>query len=576
MTTMALVDETLARFERKSPRDSYKQVCEELGVHMQRDVYAALPVKQNAWHHLHSLELEKSLLGTKGCMALLPIITVSTSMRKLNLRSCGVSDEFVAELCLILQNHPSLRYVDISDNELVTVYSAPHIISVMRGNPNMVLFDVYNTHVGANVAGIIEKLGEHNLESVLHYYEDRYFRMKNLFNYMDADGTGWVLLKSLVLNCPYPVVQEQFIERIAKRKPIKRSDNTIHINTFMHLVYMNYKTETEIGRMAQKTLDEPYIFIVANWKQLLRAVKRHNVGEKGNQHVELPADFHRWRLRDYMISNEDADAVIEAAVQLVEHSATATTPDKADEGEIISGKTHLCIPIQRLLQAAKATLVPPPSAVKPAYHFYQDHDVTYIPMILRDGSRTFSVGGMSALFGASASSADGDSAASAADSVDPADPPHTFSLPASLVKMIVELFNKEFARLPKKRVSVLPETPRRRRDRAMEKSAVPVRAFLSAEFVTPLERVCPRLLADYYARHAILIDEGTITLQEMVNVLDEMYVQCRIDRVFSLEDVQAMPDPMDHGPTAHFLEAHLKEREDGVPNVELLGGASEL
>jgi hypothetical protein len=89
--------------------------------------------------------------------------------------------------------------------------------------------------------------------------------------------------------------------------------------------------------------------------------------------------------------------------------------------------------------------------------------------------------------------------------------------------------------------------------------------------------VCPRLLADYYARHALLIEEGTITLQEMVNVLDEKYVECRIDRVLSLADVQAMPDPMEHAPTAKFLEAHLKQRdEEELSSAEVLYGADEL
>ena len=606
MTTMALVDETLARFDGKSPRDSYKQVCGELGIHMQRDIYATLPEKPMAWHHIHTLELERSLLGTKGCMALLPLITASTSLRKMSLRSCGVSDEFVTQLCFILQNHPSLRSVDISDNELVTVYSAPHIISVMRTNKNMVFFDVHNTHVGERVAEIIEKLGRQNLDAVLHYYEDRYFKMKDLFNYMDADGTGWVLLKSLVLNCPYPVLQEQFIERIAAKKPRKRSNNTIDINTFLQLVYMNYKTETEIGRMAEKTVDEAYVFIIANWKQVLRAVERYNGAHATvGQRVELPEDFHRWRLRDYAITSEEADALVETAVQLFEHAVTPTNTNAITEAEGEETKkdnhnnvhnsnngdesdlqqqhptgagatttAHMHIPIQLLLQAAKSSLVPPAGLEKPVYSFYQNRDIMYVPKVLRNGSRTFSLGGMSALLGGGAtSSVGGDSAVSV---VDPADPPHTFALPPSLVRLIVDFFNKEAAKLPKKKTSALPETPRRRRDRAMERSAIPVPAFLSAEFATRLERVCPRLLADYYARHALLIEDGTITLQEMVNVLDEMYVQCRIDRVFSLADVRATPDPMEHSPTAKFLEAHLNERGMDISSSEVLCAMDEL
>ncbi|CAJ1989237.1 paraflagellar rod component 1 / PFC1 [Leishmania donovani] len=592
MTTMARVDETLARFKGKSPRDSYKQVCGELDVHMQREIYAALPEKPMAWHHIYTLDLGKSLLGTKGCMAMLPLITVSTSMRKLSLRSCGLSDEFVIQLCAVLQSHPSLRSVDISDNELVTVYSAPHIISVMRNNSNMVLFDVYNTHVGSNVGDIIAKLGQRNLDNVLHYYEDRYFRMKNLFNYMDADGTGWVVLKSLVLNCPYPVLQEQFVERIATKQPRKRSDNTISINTFLQLVYMNYKTETEIGAYSNKTIDEPYVFIVANWKQLLHAVERYNVraaamgdGQGPHPPVQLPDNLHRWRLRDYIITPDDADAMVEGAVQLIEHSSAMAegepelngSGERAElDAEVDSDKqtaenaaevAPLVIPITILLRAAKSVLVFPPSVAKPSYSFYTDHDAAYVPEILRNGSRLFSVSRLSCLFSGGASTP-GDSASSADVVQDSTDQPHTFSLPASVVKMVVDFFNKEHKKLPTKKQSVIPDSPRTRRDKAMEKASIPVPTFLSAEFVSDLERVCPRFLADYYARHALLIEDGTITLQEMVNVLDEMYAQCRIDRLISLADIKAMPDPMKDKSLVSFVTAHFADRDEGISFLE--------
>lgn len=195
-----------------------------------------------AWHRIHSLELDNFLLGTKGCMTLLPIITVSTVLRKISVNGCGVADDFIKKLCETLQSHPSVRFVDASNNPLITVYSASPIISLMKNNTNMVNFDVDNTHIGTNVNNIIASLGEKNKFKVATYYEDKYFKMKDLFGYLDENGQGWVPLKSLLLNCPYPVLQEQFAERIALKRPKKRSDNSISINTFMQLVYMNYKT----------------------------------------------------------------------------------------------------------------------------------------------------------------------------------------------------------------------------------------------------------------------------------------------------------------------------------------------
>lgn len=569
---MARVDEQLARFDRKSPQDAYKQICEELGVHMQRDIYNLLPETPMAYHRITSLELDQLLLGTKGCMALLPIILCSNTLRKISLRTCGISDEFVKELCEILQAHPSVRAVDISENELVTVYSAPFIISLMKHNSNMVSFDVEKTHVGTNVGNIIASLGQKNMMRVATYYQDNYFKMKDLFNYLDENGYGWVMLKSLVMNCPYPILQEQFVERIAMKKPRKRSDNTISLNTFLQLVYMNYKSESEIAQYAENEIDEPYVFMCANWKQIISAVDRFNEArtqqaeapdQKPTPEVKLPEkDFHRLRMREYLLTNDDADALVAGAVQL-----------QLDEEGGESGDA-LEVSILNLIRASKCAFIPPPST-KPEYTFFKDRDAAFIPSIMRNGSRLFSVGKLDCLDSSSAAgrsnSSVGAGSSRASVVADPSDPPRTFSLPSSLVKMVIDFFNKEFSKLPKKKDSVIPDSPRTKKDKAMEKSSIPVETFLSAEFVTDFERVCPRLLADYFARYALPIVDCTITLQEMVNVLDELYVSIRVDNIVPFEVIaESIENPLKDPRYAEFLTKHLLERDEEVNIIEPL------
>lgn len=629
---MAKVDETLARFDRRSPRESYKLVCSDAGVHMQRDIFNILPDAPMAWHRIQSLELDNCLLGTRGCMSLLPIVTVSTTLRKLSVRSCGVADDFVKELCAILVGHPSVRAVDIGMNPLVTVYSAQPIIAVMRNNANMVAFEVDGTHVGENVSHIIMQLGAKNCHNVMTYYDDNYFKMKNLFGYLDENGIGWVLLKSLMLNCPYPVLQEQFIERIAIKKPRKRSDGTISINTFLQLVYMNYKTESEIAKFAGTAtgrsvsaaaanttvvaptvvapsdsafhsysvpaspplVDEPYVFIVANWKRVLSAVARYNervsassaargndnddnddeaaatgtdaVGVAEHPHhtipIALPAeDFHRLRLREFLLLDEQADALVETAARYQE--------DEREHQEGQEGQPSvLVLSAANLLKASHTAFVPPPST-KPVYAFFKERDAAYIPDILRNGSRLFSMQDLS-LLNASTSTQGTAASVVTETAVDPNDPPHTFSLPASVVRMVVDFFNETYNKQPRKKESAIPESPRTRKDKAMEKAAIPIATFLSAEFVTDLEKIRPRLLADYYARNALLIDDCTITLQEMVNVLDELYVQCRVDRLISTDTIEAMTDPIEVPEQAEFLVKHLMERDEEIDIIDPL------
>lgn len=584
MTTMARVDETLARFDRKSPRDAYKQTCEELQVHFQREIYNMLPEAPMAYHRITVLELDKCLLGTKGCMAVLPIILVSTTLRKVSLRTCGVSDEFVKELCEILQGHPSVRAVDISNNELVTVYSAPRIISLMKNNSNMVSFDVAGTHLGTNVGDIIAGLGYKNMLSVSSYYQDNYFNMKDRFNYLDENGNGWVGLKNLVLNCPFPVLQEQFVERIALKRPRKRSDNTISLNTFLQLVYMNYKSETEIAQHSANAIDAPYVFVMANWKQVISAVERFNAGqaaarESGSVPVEdlmptvvLPEDsFHRLRIRDFLLTNDDAYALVDGAVRM-QLDANAEAEDNNSSGGNAADTLELSA--LSLVRASKSAFLPPPSD-RPVYAFFEDRDAGYIPEIMRSGSRIFSMGNLD-LLNASAGAAHSIGGGSSRGSVvaDPSDPERVFSLPSSVVKTVTDFFNREVAKAPKKRDPAVPDSPRTRKDKAMEKASIPIRTFLSAEFVTDLEKIRPCLLADYYARYSLVIDDCSITLQEMINILDELYVQVRVDTIIPLSVIRdEMVSPLTEARYGEFLSQHLLDRDEETGIVVSLAGA---
>eukprot|EP00796_Vickermania_ingenoplastis_P008050 gene8050-5603_t len=547
MTTAARVDETLARFNRKSPRDAYKQVCSELGIHYQRDIYNKLPEVPSAWHRIRTLELDGSLLGPKGCMSLLPIILVSTTLRKITLANCGLSDEFVIELCEILQSHPTVRSVDISNNELISVFAASSIISLMKNNTNMVGFESAGTHLGDNVANIISQLGARNRRLVCTYYVDNYFQLKNLFNYLDATGEGWVLLKSLIMNCPYPVLQEQFVERIAKVKPKKRSDNTISVNTFMSLVYMNYKTEGEIANHSLKPLDEPYIFMVANWKQILSAVERYN--EDAAQQVVLPDDLHRIRLKDFLLTNEDADGIVKTAVKLQEdHDLDQNARQEGSEIKIDS---------LILLQAAQTGFVYP--MTRPFYQFFQERDAAYVPEIMRNGSRLFDMSALASMGpSARSSNAGGDV------DVDPEDPAHMWRMPSSVAKMAVDYFNQVYTKLPKKKesASAAAASPKSSRDKAMEKSAIPIESLLSVSFETDFETVKPALLANYYAQASLPIADSTITLQEMMNLLDELYVQITVDKVLSNDVIEAIENPFAVAEYADFLAEHLLGRED--------------
>ncbi|KEG09329.1 calpain-like cysteine peptidase [Trypanosoma grayi] len=577
MTTMQKVDATLARFDRKSPRAAYAQICDELGIRRQKSVAALLSDAPRDWEKHRVFDCNKFVLGPKGCMALVPLLLCSRSLRRVSLCGCQITDEFVAELAETLQDHQSIRSVDVSDNPLVTVYSADPIIKLLRANKNVVRFSVEGTHIGTNVANIINDLCDRNHSEVAHYFCDDYFRMKNIFNYLDGDGSGWVPLRSLVLNAPYPVLQEQLIERIAQKRPRKRSDNTISVNTFLELVYFNYKSEVEIARRA-KEVDNEYNNIIINWKRLLEMMKGDEntgeakpEGENKNSNDEAaseiaplpvlpPADLHRLRIRGQTLSLAEARDIVETAMKLQIDADARSLPEDAEQadgqqqqedGQQEPRVVQLTLPCLR--RAYRTVSQPPPLPNR--FLFLQEHEEDYIPAMMRAGSRLISISKLSFLD--SFRSSGGGSVASGADETDYNDEEtrvRWWALPPAMVSLVTKFFNKQHAKLPKKRQSTLVISPRTQRDNAMEKATIPIATFLAGEFRTELETLRPRLLADKFMQYSIPIDVSTITLQEMVNCLNEYYVETRVDKALTVQQIRAMTMPDPDPPKAPAVE----------------------
>ncbi|RNF01756.1 calpain-like cysteine peptidase [Trypanosoma rangeli] len=581
---MQKVDATLSRFDRKSPRAAYVQVCEEMGIRPQKSLGALLSDAPRDWDKHRVFDCNKFILGSKGCMALLPLLLCSRSLRRVSLRGCQVTDEFVAELAETLQDHQYIRSVDVGDNPLVTVYSADPIIKLLHVNKNVVRFDLDGTHIGANVSSLINDLCDRNHEEVANYYADDYFRMKNIFNYLDGDGSGWVLLRSLVLNTPFPVLQEQLIERISLRRPRKRSDGTISVDAFLELVYYNYKTDVEIAKRAKEE-DTDYQNIITNWKCLLNAMegdgaealkevrerRKSEAGEDDDDDEDFknddqvleklpvlpPADLYRLRIRSHKLGAAEAREIVEEAMRLqidadARRSEGAAGEEAAGgngncdensngEGAANDGHRVVQLSIPCLRRAYRSVSQPEPRPDR--FCFLQEHEEDYVPPMLRAGSRLISISKLSFLnsmdsSGGSVTSHDDDMGFDAEGTRT-----RWWDLPPAMVRLVTKFFNKQVSKLPKRRQSTLAISPRTQRDNAMQKNSIPVTALLAAKFVTDLESIHPRMLADKFMQYSIPIDVSMVTLQEIVNCLNEYYVELSVDKPITLEKMRCMSIP---------------------------------
>mmetsp|Transcript_35766 Transcript_35766/g.41721 ORF Transcript_35766/g.41721 Transcript_35766/m.41721 type:complete len:500 (-) Transcript_35766:224-1723(-) len=494
MTTVYKHKMLMLSFQGRSPKEIYADSCEEHHVRIQKSLYEELSALADDFGKLQHLLCAEIAFGVRGSLALMPIIQVSRNLRRVDLKGCGLTDEFVTGLVEALQEHPTIRTIDLSNNPFITVHSGRGLVKMAELNPNIVSCALEGTHVGANVARVIASRCESNRVRLTSYFADDYFRMKDLFNAVDADGSGWVHIKNIVGSVSAPILQERLVERIALKRPKKRSDNCIHVNTFMELVYLNYKTLLEINERCQDvTTDVTAMNIKRNWKRLLVALEKHSLNA---------SLLNKVRIRDVLLSELESMEIIDHAVTIAADEAeeiAATTSGNGDQQPAAP-----TVEARHVMHALKQMFPPMPLAPK-TYGFLKERPDDYISPLLRNGSRCISITDVSSASATPALSTLGE---------EDEDPVHTWRLPPVMVRAVIDLFasNKEMS----------------------------VDQLLDGSPATELEYLRLSGLCGKFAQYSIPTDVSMITVQEVVNMVDEYYDVLRVDKHFTLDQIKEM------------------------------------
>lgn len=568
MTTVYKQKLLLLSFQGRSPQQIYIDACTENGVRVQKSLLDLLSNVPDDFSKLQQLLCPEILFGTRGCMALVPIIQCSRSLRRLNLRGCGITDAFVAQLVEAIQEHPNVRNVDLSYNPNITVNSAKAVVKLCELNTNLMSFHLEETHIGRNVAKAVTTRCEANRHRLVSYFADDYFRMKDLFAMVDADASGWVHIKTIIGSVGAPILQERLVERIAMKRPKKRQDNCIHINTFLELVYLNYKTLSEIAERAANASgeddDQPAETIKSNWALLLASFRKHNV---------TCSALTKCRFRKFLMSPSEADELVAAAVDLQNESdkkqgvnddvAVESPPPSADQQQHPSSAPPGTAPPARdldarhLLNAAKVLFPTLPQPAK-SYGFLVERAEDYIsPILLRigNGSRAMSI---TDLNGSNAPSV---YSPSICGDNDDEDPPHTWTLPPAMARAIVQLFAQKKAAASgqashSSQFNVSPPAGASLTTTPMAGSSTAIMGpsrgredlliddFLDSAPETELEYLKINTLYSKYVEIGVPTDMSHITLQEAVNLLDELYDVVRVDKVFTVAQIAEMVQGM--------------------------------
>lgn len=331
MTTVDKAHELFMSFKGRSPRQIYVDACNGLSCKVNSGFAAALSDTVDDFYGMEELILEGNFFGNKGCLAIIPIIQCQQELKKINLANCGINDDMVTELVEVLQDHPRLRSCDLSGNKHISVYSGKGLVHAVKMNVNIIELKLDDTHIGRNVANVISQLCHKNLTTMVTYFGDDFFKMKDMFIGLDVDGSGWVNLTNVIGSVMYPMIRERLSVRIAQVKPKRRADNCVDVNTFMELVYLNYKTSAEIGEHAASTENEAAANIKSNWILLLEVLTKKQA---------FCPQLHKFRVRTRLLSDSDAESIVDTALGF------------AKEGEESAGPL-VQISVQHLFRAMK-------------------------------------------------------------------------------------------------------------------------------------------------------------------------------------------------------------------------------
>ena len=117
----------------------YHRSCALLGVRPNGLVERHLPpttapIAQKPHLKIHVIDLSRTYLGPAGCAALVPVVAACRRLAHLRLDGCGLSHSVALSLIEILRVHPSLREVDLRNNDLGTTVGQQLLRLVLTEN----------------------------------------------------------------------------------------------------------------------------------------------------------------------------------------------------------------------------------------------------------------------------------------------------------------------------------------------------------------------------------------------------------------------------------------------------------
>ena len=131
------------------------------------------------------LDFSSVVLGDRGCYTILELVRVCYKLEVLKLSNCGLSNDITGLLGQVLTEHPTLQYIDVSDNCFLTAPSGDKLLLACQANENIISVDVSGTNVPSDLEKRINKIVEKNVNKFLNKASQAKIRSFKVANAVD-------------------------------------------------------------------------------------------------------------------------------------------------------------------------------------------------------------------------------------------------------------------------------------------------------------------------------------------------------------------------------------------------------
>lgn len=147
-----------------SLREIYTRQCEVVKCKRNSGVCAALPNLPHQSSLFITLDLSSNFVGPRGVLPVVEVIRCAPALQRVKLAAQRLDNAAVETLCHVLQTHPTVYHLDVSDNPLTDVAGGA-LLMLAQMNRRVTNIDVYGTLIQPVVeAQIALQLAENQAE----------------------------------------------------------------------------------------------------------------------------------------------------------------------------------------------------------------------------------------------------------------------------------------------------------------------------------------------------------------------------------------------------------------------------